>query len=137
MFEGQSMSGVTRQRYAIGVGEGGRKGCPLTGTALDVDAGGSVGHSGEVSGDEGGQKVLALRWGAILSSLIVDSIVCHELTNLVLLSWLSFHTSSGAAQLMSQTTLAHDVTSGSLPHVHSMLRGCFVITIEEQMCYRV
>ena len=36
------------------------------GTALDVDAGGSVGRSGEVSGDEGGRKVLALRWGAIL-----------------------------------------------------------------------
>ena len=36
------------------------------GTALDVDAEGSVGRSGDVSGDEGGQKVLALRWGAIL-----------------------------------------------------------------------
>ena len=36
------------------------------GTALDVDAGGSVGHSGDVSGDEGGWKVLALHWGAIL-----------------------------------------------------------------------
>ena len=36
------------------------------GTALDVDAGGSVGCLGDVSGDEGGRKVLALRWGAIL-----------------------------------------------------------------------
>ena len=34
--------------------------------ALDVDAGDSIGHLGEVSGDEGGQKVLALHWGAIL-----------------------------------------------------------------------
>ena len=31
MFEGQNMSGVTRRRYAVGVGEGGRRGCPLTG----------------------------------------------------------------------------------------------------------
>ena len=36
------------------------------GMALDVNAGGSVGRSGDVSGDEGGWKVLALRWGAIL-----------------------------------------------------------------------
>ena len=36
------------------------------GTALDVNAGDSVGRSGDVSGDEGGRKVLALHWGAIL-----------------------------------------------------------------------
>ena len=30
VFEGRNMSGVARRRYAIGVGEGGRKGCPLT-----------------------------------------------------------------------------------------------------------
>ena len=35
------------------------------GMALDVNAG-SVGRSGDVSGDEGGRKVLTLRWGAIL-----------------------------------------------------------------------
>ena len=31
VFEGRDMSGVMRWRYFIGVGEGGRKGCPLTG----------------------------------------------------------------------------------------------------------
>ena len=36
------------------------------GMALDVIAGGSAGRSGDVSGDEGGQKVLALSWGVIL-----------------------------------------------------------------------
>ena len=35
-------------------------------TALDVDAEGSVGRSGDVSGEEGGRNVLALGWGAIL-----------------------------------------------------------------------
>ena len=30
MFEGRDMSGVTRRRYSVRVGEGGRKGCPLT-----------------------------------------------------------------------------------------------------------
>ena len=34
--------------------------------ALDVDVEGSVGRSGDVSGEEGGRKVLALGWGAIL-----------------------------------------------------------------------
>ena len=30
VFEGWNMSGVTRRRYAVRVGEGGQKGCPLT-----------------------------------------------------------------------------------------------------------
>ena len=76
--------------------------------------------------------------GCYLVFLVVDSVVRHELTNLVLLSWLSFHTSSGVAQSMSRITLAHDVTSGSLPDVRSKyVEGCFVIAIEERTCYRV
>ena len=43
-----------------------------SGSALDVVAG----RSGEESGDEGGWNVLDLCWGAILSSLGVDSVVC-------------------------------------------------------------
>ena len=76
--------------------------------------------------------------GCYLVFWVVDSVVHRELTNLVLLSWLSFHTSSGVAQLMSQIALARNVTSGSLPHVHSKyIEGCFVVAIEERMCYRV
>ena len=102
---------------------------------LDVVAG----CSGEESGEEGGQNVLDLCWGpgCYFVFWVVDSVVGCELTNLVLLSWLSFHTSSGVAQSMSKIALARDVTLGSLPHVHSMSRGCFVIAIEERMCYRV
>ena len=76
--------------------------------------------------------------GCYLVFLVVDSVVRRELTNLVLLSWLSFHTSSGVAQSMLRIALARGVTLGSLPHVLSKyVEGCFIVAIEERTCYRV
>ena len=54
-----------------------------------------------------------------------------------LLSWLLFHTSSNVAQSKLQFALACDVLLVSIPHDCVVCQRCFVVAIEEQMCYRV
>ena len=67
-----------------------------------------------------------LLWWCYLVFLVVDSVVCHELTNRLV------------AQLKLQFALARGVSLVSVPHDHVVyVRGCFVVAIEEQMCYRV